>query len=62
MNVVSELAEVSVWLQFKVSAQKKEEDEEEGTSRVICERCGRSDRVHQLLVCVRCDSGYDFRL
>uniref|UniRef100_A0A3Q3F4J0 RING-type domain-containing protein n=1 Tax=Labrus bergylta TaxID=56723 RepID=A0A3Q3F4J0_9LABR len=25
---------------------------------VICERCGRSDRRHRLLVCTHCDSGY----
>ncbi|XP_078111900.1 PHD and RING finger domain-containing protein 1-like [Sander vitreus] len=48
---------------IKVRTKKKEEDdddddEEEGSNAVICEECGRSDRRHRLLVCIRCDSGY----
>lgn len=49
-----------VLLQIKVNAPKrKDEDEEEASSPVICEECGRSDRRHRLLVCIQCDSGYD---
>ncbi|KAM6982009.1 PHD and RING finger domain-containing protein 1-like [Tautogolabrus adspersus] len=44
---------------IKVRTQKNVDDEEEeGSSAVICERCGRSDRRHRLLVCTHCDSGY----
>ncbi|XP_020507012.2 PHD and RING finger domain-containing protein 1-like isoform X1 [Labrus bergylta] len=35
-----------------------DDEEEEGSSAVICERCGRSDGRHRLLVCTHCDSGY----
>ncbi|XP_041654847.1 PHD and RING finger domain-containing protein 1-like [Cheilinus undulatus] len=43
---------------IKVRTKKNTDDEEEGGSAVICERCGRSDRRHRLLVCTDCDSGY----
>ncbi|CAJ1084504.1 PHD and RING finger domain-containing protein 1-like [Xyrichtys novacula] len=44
---------------IKVKTRKNDGDEEEeGSSAVICERCGRSDRRHRLLVCTQCDSGY----
>uniref|UniRef100_UPI0037E9A29E PHD and RING finger domain-containing protein 1-like isoform X2 n=1 Tax=Semicossyphus pulcher TaxID=241346 RepID=UPI0037E9A29E len=44
---------------IKVRTQKNDdEEEEEGSNAVICERCGRSDRRHQLIVCTQCDSGY----
>ncbi|XP_073325768.1 PHD and RING finger domain-containing protein 1-like [Pagrus major] len=48
---------------IKVKTQKKdadddEEEEEEGSNAAICEECGRSDRRHRLLVCIRCDSGH----
>lgn len=53
-------AELFVSLQIKVRTQRKDgdgDDEEEGSSAVICEGCGRSDRRHRLLVCIQCDSG-----
>uniref|UniRef100_A0A3Q0S9W1 RING-type domain-containing protein n=1 Tax=Amphilophus citrinellus TaxID=61819 RepID=A0A3Q0S9W1_AMPCI len=34
---------------------------EESSAAVICEECGRGDRRHRLLVCVLCDSGYEFK-
>ncbi|XP_044066740.1 PHD and RING finger domain-containing protein 1-like isoform X2 [Siniperca chuatsi] len=43
---------------IKVKTQKKDDDEEEGSNAVVCEECGRSNRRHQLLVCIQCDSGY----
>ncbi|XP_034550680.1 PHD and RING finger domain-containing protein 1-like isoform X2 [Notolabrus celidotus] len=45
---------------IKVRTRRNDEDdeEEEGSSVVICEKCGRSDRRHRLLVCMQCDSGY----
>ncbi|XP_029974976.1 PHD and RING finger domain-containing protein 1-like [Salarias fasciatus] len=43
---------------IKVRPKKNEGDEEEGSSPVVCEECGRSDRTHHLLVCLHCDSGY----
>lgn len=55
----------AVLLQIKVKTNKREDDydeeeeEEEKNNTVICEECGRGDRRHRLLVCTRCDSGYD---
>uniref|UniRef100_A0A3Q3LBA9 PHD-type domain-containing protein n=1 Tax=Mastacembelus armatus TaxID=205130 RepID=A0A3Q3LBA9_9TELE len=44
---------------IKVRVQEKDgDDEEELGDAVICEECGRSDRRHQLLMCIDCDSGY----
>lgn len=61
--ICEQWAEVFVLPQIKVSVRKNEDggDEEEGSSAaVICEECGRGDRRHRLLVCILCDSGYDF--
>lgn len=61
--ICEQWAEVFVLPQIKVSIRKNEDggDEEEGSSAaVICEECGRGDRRHRLLVCILCDSGYDF--
>lgn len=51
-------------LQIKVSVVRREEDEdeEEASSPLTCEECGRSDRGHQLLMCIHCDSGYNVAL
>ncbi|XP_056279290.1 PHD and RING finger domain-containing protein 1-like [Pseudoliparis swirei] len=47
---------------IKVRTAKVEDEEydeeEEGSNRVMCEECGRSDRRHRLLMCIHCDSGY----
>ncbi|XP_034732715.1 PHD and RING finger domain-containing protein 1-like [Etheostoma cragini] len=49
-------------IQKKIKVRMKknddDDDEEEGSNAIICEKCGRSDRRHRLLVCIRCDSGY----
>lgn len=49
-----------VLLQVPVKTQRRDDDDDEEEEAVICEACGRSDRRHQLLVCVHCDSGYGF--
>ncbi|KAK2851840.1 hypothetical protein Q5P01_008116 [Channa striata] len=46
---------------IKVSVQQKDDDEldqELASNAVNCEECGRSDRGHQLIMCIHCDSGY----
>lgn len=45
-------------IKVKTQRIKDYDEEEEGSGVVICERCGRSDRQHRLLVCRQCDSGY----
>lgn len=51
------------FLQIKMSAvQREKDDEEEASSPLTCEECGRCDRGHQLLMCTQCDSGYNVAL